>query len=178
MCWIGNMGHVAGGWWLHSVEVFPLVYLTSSSRTLISYRFHQVFLGSFLDIGYEEDIPKSCLHQRWALLFQALELWDLIGFIRIFGLISGFQIWGRHSEVSSSSEMGLPLRSSRILEFSQIPSGFWYFLWYYNIAEMVEGEFLNFGITYWNYEISWISVRFFAFSCGTTTLQRWFKVSS
>src|ERR1700744_1618981 len=64
MCWIGNMGHVAGGWWLHSVEVFPLVYLTSSSRTLISYRFHQVFLGLFLDIGYEEDIPKSRLHQR------------------------------------------------------------------------------------------------------------------
>src|ERR1700744_1729552 len=61
MCWIGNMGHVAGGWWLHSVEVFPLVFLTSSSRTLISYRFHQVFFGSFLDIGDEEDIPKSSL---------------------------------------------------------------------------------------------------------------------
>src|ERR1700744_5458342 len=91
MCWIGNMGHVAGGWWLHSVEVFPLVYLTSSSRTLISYRYHQVFFGLFLDIGYEEDIPKSRLHQRWAHLFQALELWDLIGLIRFVGLISGFR---------------------------------------------------------------------------------------
>ena len=111
------------------------------------------FFGSFLDIGYEEDIPKSCLHQRWAHLFQALELWDLIGLIRFFGLISGFQIRERHSEVSSSSEMGLPLRSSRILEFSQIPSSFWYFLWNYNLAEMVQGEFLNFGINYWNYGI-------------------------
>src|SRR6202012_4682441 len=23
--------------------------------------------GSFLDIGYEEDIPKLCFHQRWVL---------------------------------------------------------------------------------------------------------------
>ena len=49
------------------------------------------FFGLFLDIGYEEDIPKSCLHQRWVHLFQALELWDLIGLIRFFGLISGFR---------------------------------------------------------------------------------------
>ena len=74
--------------------------------------------------------------------------------------------------------MGLPLRSSRILEFSQIPSGFWYFLWNYNLAEMVQGKFLNFGINYWNYKIFWILIKFFVFSWGTVTLPRWLKVSS